>query len=416
MKPNRLAALLLGGVLAGGAGLAWAQTITLTPSLAVSEEYDDNILLSSTDRQSDFVTSVSPGLRLVIKDSPWDVTLAGSARGVYYASRSELNSSTDYQNGSLAVKFQPTPRFTASLTDTFDRSLNSAEVDTETGIITGRFSSYRNIVTPAVSYKVNPLTLIGLQYSFDILRSDSPLTQDRDTHEAVLSVQREITPRTSATLRYTFSRFQIEGSPDRDAHSPRVGLTHALSPTIRLSADAGVLLLESPDGSTEVTPSGMLRYEQDFSQGRFSLAYDRSARVAGLTSVTGVSQGLRAILTFTPARRVTLGLESGVSETDSVGTAEELRQGFIRATASFTAARDLTLQLDSEVRATDSIGRVEDFLVYAAGIRLDYRVLRWLSVNAGYRHTRQDDKTGPLDLDRNVVFLGFTASTDVRVY
>ncbi len=33
MKPNRLVALLLGTVHGGGAGLACAQTITLTPSL-----------------------------------------------------------------------------------------------------------------------------------------------------------------------------------------------------------------------------------------------------------------------------------------------------------------------------------------------------------------------------------------------
>lgn len=132
--------------------------------------------------------------------------------------------------------------------------------------------------------------------------------------------------------------------------------------------------------------------------------------------MVGASDVLRATLGLTVVRHVTLGLESSVSETDSVGTAEKIRQGLLRATVTIAAARRLTLGLDSEVRGTDSIGAVEDFLVYAAGIRLDYQVLRWLSVSAAYRYTHQDDKTGPLDLERNVVSVSLTATTDVRVY
>lgn len=378
MMPNRLVALLLGGVLAGGTGLARAQTITLSPSLTVSGEYDDNVLLSSTDRQSDFVTSVSPGLRLAIAEHPWTMTLAGSLRGVYYASRPELNSSTDNRQGSLAIEFRPTPRFTASLTDTVVRSLDPGEVDPETGITLGRFPSTRNTVTPVLSYQLTPLTHISLQYAYGILRSNSPLAVDSDTHEAGLSVRREFTPRTSGTLRYTFSRFQVEGSPAGDAHLPRVGLIHALSSTIRVSAEAGPLLLERPDGSTEITVGGSLRYEQEFRPARFAIAYDRSARVAGAIGEAVTTQSLTATITVSAIRDLTLGLESGI-------------------------------------RATESADAVEDFLVYTAAFRLDYRILRWLSVNAGYRYLRQDDRAGPLNLERNVVFVGLTASTDVRL-
>lgn len=379
MKPNRLVALLLGTVLGGGSGLAFAQTITLTPSLTVSEEYDDNVLLSPTDRQSDFVTSISPGLRLTVRDPTWDVTLAASARADYYADRPELNSTTDNQSGNLAIKFRPTARFTASLTDTFNRSINPAEVNTETGIITGRFRSYRNTVTPAVTYQINPLTLIGLQYSLGILRSDSPLARDSDTHEGELSAQRQLTPRTSGTLRYTLSRFQIEASPARDVHLPRIGVAHALSPTIRISAEAGPVFIETSDGSFETTVGGTLQYTQEFSRGRLSVAYDRRALVPEVIGEVAVRQSLTATVTL-------------------------------------PATRDVTVDLEAGIRATESLDEAVDFLVYTAAIRVDYRVLQWLAFNVGYRYLRQDDRVGSFDLDRNVVFLGVTASTDFRVY
>lgn len=347
MKRHRVVALLLGGLLGGGGGLAWAQGITLSPSLTLSEEYDDNVLLSPTDRQSDFVTSVSPGLRLTITEYPWTVTAAASLRGVYYARRSDLNSSTDNRQGSLTIEFLPTPRFRASLTDTLVRSLDPGEVDPATGITVGRFPSTRNTVTPAVSYQLTPLTHLRLHYSFSVLRSDSPLAEESDTHEAGLALQREFTPRTTGTFRYTFSRFEVEGTPARDAHLPRVGLAYALSPTIRLSADAGPLLLERADGSTEITVGGSVQYAQEFEHGRLSLTYDRSAGVTGALGEVATSQSLTV-------------------------------------TVSLSATRDLTLGLESGVRASEAEGAAVDFRVYTAGIRLDYRILRWLSVNAGY--------------------------------
>lgn len=379
MKPSGLIALLLAGILGGGDGLAWAQAIILSPSLTVSEEYDDNVLLSPTDQQSDFVTSVVPGLRLAIKENPWDVTMAVSARGVYYVDHPELNSTTDNQDGRLTIEYRPTPRLAASVTESFSRSLNPANVDPQTGIITGRFRSYSNTVTPALSYQITPLTRIRLDYAFSIFRSDSPVARDNDAHEAGFLVEREFTPRTSGTLRYTFSRFEPQDERGRDAHLPRVGLAHALSPTIRVSADAGPLFIERVDGSTEITVGGSLRYDQQFTRGSLSVAYERSARFAGVIGDVVTTQGLTASVSFRATRAVTVDLDARVAETQSEDTAAEFR-------------------------------------VYGAGIRLDYRILEWLSVNAGYRYTRQDDRTGSFDLDRNLVFLGLTASTDVRIY
>lgn len=356
-----------------------AQTVTLSPSLTVSEEYDDNILLSATDRQSDFVTSVSPELRLTVTDYPLTVTANASLRALYYARRSDLNSSTDNRQGSLTVEFRPTPRFSASLTDTFIRSLDPGEVDPTTGITVGRFVSTRNTVTPAVSYQLTPLTHLSLQYSFSILRSDSPLAAESNTHQATLGLRRVFTRRTTGTLQYTFSRFRVEGAPERDAHVPRVGVAYVLSPTARLAADAGPLLVERVDGSLGVTAGGSVRYVQEFKRGRLSLTYDNIAGVTGALAEVATSHNLTATLGFSATRAVAVWLEGGVRLTEGAGTAA-------------------------------------DFLVYTAGMRLEYRILRWLSVTGGYRYGRQDDRTGPLDLERNVVFVGLTASTDARVY
>src|SRR2546428_11850700 len=40
--------------------------VTLTPSIAVSEEYNDNVFASNQSRRSDFITSFAPAITLLI--------------------------------------------------------------------------------------------------------------------------------------------------------------------------------------------------------------------------------------------------------------------------------------------------------------------------------------------------------------
>lgn len=73
---------------------------------------------------------------------------------------------------------------------------------------------------------------------------------------------------------------------------PPVRPEQFLSPTIRLSADAGPLLLERADGSTEITAGGSVQYAQEFEHGCLSRTYDRTARVAGALGEVTTGQGL----------------------------------------------------------------------------------------------------------------------------
>src|SRR3972149_642113 len=244
-----LLALILWGI---GNGFAWAQTIIATPSLTISEEYDDNINLTSKDPQSDFISAARPGLRLEVKDHPWYVTLGGSLRGELFANHSELNN-YDNQDGIASIEYRPERPFSLSLTDTFTRSTNPATVAPEAGIATGRFTATSNAITPAATYQFTPPTGLRLQHSDRLLRSDSSAARDSDTHGATAAVQHQFTPRTSWDISYTFTRFLVEGSPERDSHSPRLGITFAYSPTIKFVSSTGLLFLEQEDGSQEVT-------------------------------------------------------------------------------------------------------------------------------------------------------------------
>lgn len=378
---TRLGVPLLGLILWGiGSGSAWGQTIIATPSLTISEEYDDNIRLTAKNPQSDFISGIRPGLRLEVKDHPWYVTVAGSVRGEFFAKQTELNN-YDNQEGSASIEFRPERPFSLSLTDTFIRSTNPATVAPEAGIATGRFTSTSNAITPAASYQFTPRTGVSLRYSYRILRADSSTATDSDTHEATAALQHQFTPRTSGDISYTFTRFLVEGSPERDSHSPRLGIVFAYSPTIKFVSSTGPLFLQQEDGSWKVTLGSLTRYEQEFKQGHFSIGYEQNAGVAGLTGVASVTQSLTTAASYQPIRNLTLALDASLAQTESSGS--------------------------SSTRT--------DFLTFLGSVRISYQLLRWLSVEASYRYQQQDDRAGSQDLQKNVFFLGLTATDQFRL-
>lgn len=393
---DSLLALILWGIASGS---AWAQTVLVTPSLSVSESYDDNVLLTPTNRKDDFVTNVIPGLHFEVKDYPFSVTFDGSVQAQYYARQTELNTTTGNWTVGGTAGYRLSSSVNLSLTGNYVTSLNTGNVGVQpgvitgpqtgaltgvpSGIVTGRFTSTSSTVSPTMSYQLTSRTKVDTHYSFATIHSDGPGTQDSDTHEGGFSLQHQLSPRTTGTLSYTFDRFQTQGQPDQDSHSPRLGFIFAYSPTIRFLTDTGLLFLERPDGSEDVTWATSTRYEQTFTQGQLSLGYDRTASAAGVLGVPSVTQSLTVLVSYQPLRDLTLGLTGSLSDIESPGGGG---------------------------------GTSTDFLVSSAALRVSYRLLRWLAVEGRYQYLHQDDRNGPLTLDRNVFFLGLTASDQFRVY
>ena len=417
-------AMLIGVIVAGaGNGLAWAQTVVFTPSFSVQEEYDDNILRSPTKPESDFLTALRPGLRLEVRDPPWYVTLGGLVRAELFAARSDLDNFTDNASGSGTVEFRPTSTFNVSLADTFTRSISplsiigaTGPVAPVTGIgITGRFASTDNVVTSAGRYQITPLTLLGVGYSLDTFRSDAPGGRNSDAQTADVSLQRRFSLQDSGTFRYAFNHFVVAGLPDVDSHFHRVGLIHGFSPTIQVSAEGGAIFLQRSGRSMQVDVGGTVRYQQQFSpRESLSVAYDRSPQLAGRISGAGNTQSVTTITRLQVTQTLGVALNSVFSDTPSSGGTAGLRIFSTGIDINYRPTRALTFALAPTVSDNRSSDRTVDFRLYSGTARVTYQFLRWLSLDGEYRLERQVDRTGPNDVQRNVFFLGLTASDQFR--
>ena len=73
------------------------------PYISLSEEYNDNINLTATNKTSDFITTVSPGLKYINSDAVSGVDLDFNLGFVSYAKESQNNYIS--ANGSLNAKY-----------------------------------------------------------------------------------------------------------------------------------------------------------------------------------------------------------------------------------------------------------------------------------------------------------------------
>jgi len=380
LAPRVLAALLFAGVLIRlGSGPAQAQSIWVTPSFGLSEDYDTNVTLSPGST-GDFVTTVKPGVAFRLKDFPFELALSADLSMLFYAKNPDLDTETDNVNASGTFTYEPTRNLKFSVSDGFTRNVNPSLVAPQTNITTGRFLSTGNTVSPSLTYQFDRLTTGNLQYTLTSYSSSAPGAVSSTTHRGEVGVLRELTPRVSGGLHYIYSLFLESGTQNLDSHSPRLNLVTRLTPTIKVSSDTGPIWIEQSGGSYDLTVATNTQYQQDFEQANIAFGYTRDAGVAGLTGVISTTQSVTATGNYLATRALTVGVTAGWFDSKSVGGSSLNTQN------------------------------------YTVGLRLGYRILRWLSLDASYRYYKQTDLSGPNSLDQHVISIGLTASDEFRVY
>src|SRR5437879_1708898 len=114
------AAIVSAVVLASGHPAAWAQAsatlgtagLYLIPSFKVSESFDDNILASSSNRESDFISRFYPGLQGGYSSDPFTLLLSGGFEADVFAKHPELNDPTTGWNAAMNLSYLPIRRLT----------------------------------------------------------------------------------------------------------------------------------------------------------------------------------------------------------------------------------------------------------------------------------------------------------------
>jgi len=253
--------------------------LTVTPSLTIGEEFNDNIFLSNANKHSDFITQFTPGVTLQMQQPGLRLTAGYNFTAEIYAQHSEFNDAANRQNLVTSVSYDATPGVTLNLTETFYYSKNSNAV-APSSVSSGRQSSLSNVFAPALSVQATQRMTWRLSGAYSLERYSGPNSQDSNIYRIGPGVDYTVTPRLTVTTGYDFGYLDIDREPTALNHTLRFGGTYRITPTLTATATAGPSILIT-DRDTTVSPAVSARLTQEMSWGFMGVFYDRSIGTTG---------------------------------------------------------------------------------------------------------------------------------------
>jgi hypothetical protein len=307
-------------------GLLGAQArrggLTLTPSIAVSEEYNDNVDANNQFRQWDFITNFSPAVMLFITQPTYELTAGYSFTAAIYAREPSRNTAFDSQNLLASGLYRLTPGLTVTASDSFVAS-NYTNVVAAQGISTGRQKSWRNTFVPGVTWQMTQLNSLDIGGTYSVLRYHGQGGGiDSDTLGARGVVTHAFTPRLSGNVGYEFTYLDEKRGLDSTTHTPRAGIGYQFTRTLNANVSGGPAITLI-GGDTVVTPAVTASLAQTLPFGLASIQYTRAVSVAGGAGGTNDTQIASGMLTVSSLLRgLIVALNPSYAFADPIGPAQ----------------------------------------------------------------------------------------------
>src|SRR5437867_9293089 len=350
--------------------------LTVTPSISVSEEYNDNVFLDNRRRESDFITSFAPAVTLFVNSPSYTLSAGYSFGADLYARQNGLSNPLARQNFLADGMYRHTPELTLTAIESFafNRSTNLLAPNT---FSTGRQESWINTFTPGVAWQMTSRNALSVSATYTALRFEGQGAGiNSDTYGLLSSLSHAFTPRLTGLLGYGFTYVDVREQGTSTTHTPALGLSYRLTQTLLGTVSGGPAITEFA-GETILSPAGTATLVQTLPFGSAGLQYVRGVSAAGGFGGATDTQTASGTLTISGWQR---GLIVALNPVYSVAESISSRQ------ARQVDARSFTLTLSAS-----------------------YQIARYATVFGGYTFFQQrtsGSSATQLDVDQNRVRFG----------
>jgi hypothetical protein len=347
------------------------------PSLSVAEEYDDNIGLSGTLKNHDYITMLTPRIALSYKGVRADSSLSYEAVAEFYKEHSELN--TVKHIGNFMSRYQLSQTAELKVQDGFVYSPEATDI-APTVIVPPRTKQYNNSASASISQKLSPLTSVSVAYNYVVQRYENSgliggTVHDSAVHGVQLNLVHGLTRTDTLTASAGYRYFKIDDFSRQQVYTISLGGMHLFSESFSLDAIGGANLYQDP--SNRYLPSALFNVALKKSW------QDTSASLSYLRDLT-VGSGIATSAVATQA--VLLGVERNLTQK-------------LRATLSGSYAVNKSLS-----------GPSVDTTSYGGTAALDYDITAWLKGQIRYSYFQQRSHgTVGNEFRRNLALVGLTA-------
>lgn len=220
----RMVPFLVSLILLASYSDVFAGEFSFHPSIAISEEFTDNVFEERDNKKSDFVTRLLPGIAMTYNASLWDWNLNYAFDYRYYAKNSRSDDTTHNLNVSGLTRVIKDLLF-LEVSDVYSRvSLDVSRDRTTEGLFVDQSDSNTFIASPYFSFRPGPKTTVRTGYRYRNVWYKEPEGIDRRQHIGFAEATYEYSPKLNLTASYTYTRENSIYPYNR--HAPYVGFRY----------------------------------------------------------------------------------------------------------------------------------------------------------------------------------------------
>jgi hypothetical protein len=237
---------------------AWGSEFRVTPSIGVSEQYNNNIVFTASDMIKDQITDYSPGLEMTDRTERFDSNIQVRLDLLHYEHNRNLDATSQTWSGK--VRYLATPRLGLTTEAGYIRNPNPTLTVNANGIVTAPTPWNHITSTLGADYQFSEITTGIVSYNYGRDYYDDPRYQDDVSHDLNVGLVRDFSRDFSSTKGRVNVGYSYYYLPDVIIKSvmSTVGFSKNLSELWSVSLDAGLRHTWSDVAVIEPVPSASI--------------------------------------------------------------------------------------------------------------------------------------------------------------
>jgi hypothetical protein len=360
---------------------AHAGSNEITPFAGLKEEYTDNLFLSARDEVDDFISTLSAGLRYRYQDPRSDAGASVRLDSLYYRKETQLDAVDQAYSGRFSHQF--TDRFSVGGNGSYViDSRPDRDIDVS-GLVLNTETRHREDGSLSAQYALTPITTGSGSYAFSRDTYEKTKTSDVDTQSVSFSLSHDLSRWVSLTTGILFAgvtRYTYD-TAEFDSYSVTAGFRRQIKALWSLEVSLGGRLTRS----------------------RFDAFYKDSEAYGGVGAVSLNGRSEVAQYGISASRDIsTAGTTTGVSERTSLTAHYHYR--FTRGIVGLFSGGVYLNQAD---RNSLSRRKIDETTVSVhPGLR--WEITPDLKLDVTYTYTSLDNSANHSSAERNGAFMALS--------
>ena len=363
----------------------WAE-FRFTPSISLREEYDDNIDLTADDEEEDFITTITPGISLGYDTERLKLSLDYRFIAYFYMHNSSENDTSHNAQLDSTLTILRDILF-LKVTDSYSRvTIDQRRQVVQDNRNVNTTDLNRFTVNPYLEYPLSGTLKVKTGYTYENIWYKEEEGDDEEIHLATAGLIKEISPKLTASLFYSYSIHDLKNDGDNEDYNGQdvvLGASYQLTQKLSINGSYGHAWLNYKERDNDDSDIWDANANYQITEAvSFKIGY---ALNFASSVDAGTSKNETMFASLTRQGTVSLSLRAFKQDDTYIEEDREDESTGVAASASYPITPSLTGRVTGLYTYDKFLPEDEKVNRYGAGISFDY-ALRLLTFSLGYSH------------------------------